>query len=167
MKIISGIRIIIIAGLIIPNIALAQDSTHERLVDKYYPKAKVAPPIPQTEKVNPVSNATEQPSSTNVPVKPVPLQANVSEAPPPVNEISKDVAPVTQTASQLEASQNPISNDAGKINTNPQKSAEIYNNRPAAPLYRDTRLGSSSPLYNTYQKNDNGAGAITTNPNKG
>ncbi|MCW5913576.1 MAG: hypothetical protein KIT66_03125 [Chitinophagaceae bacterium] len=36
----------------------------------------------------------------------------------------------------------------------------------ATPLYRDTRLGSSSPLYNTYQKNDNGAGAITTNPNK-
>jgi hypothetical protein len=33
--------------------------------------------------------------------------------------------------------------------------------------YRDTRLGSSSPLYNTYEKNDNGAGAITTNPNKG
>lgn len=33
--------------------------------------------------------------------------------------------------------------------------------------YRDTRLGSSSPLYNTYKKNDNGAGAVTTNPNKG
>lgn len=34
------------------------------------------------------------------------------------------------------------------------------------PMYRPTRLGSSSPLYNTYRKNDNGAGAITTNPNK-
>lgn len=33
-------------------------------------------------------------------------------------------------------------------------------------IYRDTRLGSSSPLYNTYKKNDYGAGAITTNPNK-
>ena len=32
--------------------------------------------------------------------------------------------------------------------------------------YRPTRLGSSSPLYDTYKKNDNGAGAITTNPNK-
>jgi hypothetical protein len=38
---------------------------------------------------------------------------------------------------------------------------------PAKPhIYRDTRLGSSSPLYNTYQKNDNGAGAVTTNPHK-
>jgi len=33
-------------------------------------------------------------------------------------------------------------------------------------FYRPTRLGSSSPLYNTYQKNDYGAGAVTTNPNK-
>ena len=33
-------------------------------------------------------------------------------------------------------------------------------------MYRDTRLGSSSPLYKTYKKNDYGAGAITTNPNK-
>lgn len=41
-----------------------------------------------------------------------------------------------------------------------------YNNIPAQPVYRDTRLGSSSPLYNTYKKNDYGAGAITTNPNK-
>ena len=34
------------------------------------------------------------------------------------------------------------------------------------PMYRDTRLGGSSKKYNTYKKNDNGAGAITTNPNK-
>lgn len=33
-------------------------------------------------------------------------------------------------------------------------------------IYRDTRLGSSSPYYNTYQKNDYGAGAVTTNPHK-
>ena len=34
------------------------------------------------------------------------------------------------------------------------------------PMYRDTRLGSSSKMYDTYKKNDYGAGAITTNPNK-
>jgi hypothetical protein len=38
---------------------------------------------------------------------------------------------------------------------------------PANTIYRDTRLGSSSPLYNTYEKNNNGAGSVTTNPNKG
>ena len=33
-------------------------------------------------------------------------------------------------------------------------------------MYRDTRLGSSSPKYNTYKKNKYGAGGVTTNPNK-
>ena len=35
------------------------------------------------------------------------------------------------------------------------------------PIYYDTRLGSSSPLYNSYQKNDYGAGAVTNDYNKG
>ncbi len=44
-------------------------------------------------------------------------------------------------------------------------------NKPIAmpakkPMYRDTRLGSSSKKYNTYKKNDNGAGAVTNNPDK-
>lgn len=30
--------------------------------------------------------------------------------------------------------------------------------------YRDTRLGSSSPLYNNYDKNKKGAGSVTTSP---
>ncbi|MGN6531081.1 MAG: hypothetical protein ACTHK0_04945 [Ginsengibacter sp.] len=38
---------------------------------------------------------------------------------------------------------------------------------PQPHVYRDTRLGGSSPLYNNYKKNDYGAGSITTNPNKG
>ncbi len=33
-------------------------------------------------------------------------------------------------------------------------------------MYRDTRLGSSEKKYNTYKKNDYGAGAITTHPKK-
>jgi hypothetical protein len=45
--------------------------------------------------------------------------------------------------------------------------AQKTDNSTPTPFYRDTRLGSSSPLYNTYKKNDYGAGAITTNPNKG
>lgn len=63
---------------------------------------------------------------------------------------------------------------AGAITTNPNKNSSGIVSTPVFPadttrqssFSRDTRLGSSSPLYNTYQKNDYGAGAITTNPNK-
>ena len=43
---------------------------------------------------------------------------------------------------------------------------KLHLHNPPHIIYRDTRLGSSSPLYNTYKKNDYGAGAVTTNPNK-
>lgn len=63
---------------------------------------------------------------------------------------------------------------AGSVTTTPksnQGSASqqgVVNNAQQKPSlqYRDTRLGSSSPQYDTYQKNDNGAGSVTTNPNK-
>lgn len=64
---------------------------------------------------------------------------------------------------------------AGAITTNPGKSngistfsANYFDSTESekTKIYRDTRLGSSSSPYNTYQKNDDGAGAITTNPHK-
>lgn len=63
---------------------------------------------------------------------------------------------------------------AGAITTDPNKGRGIANyenydfkpKKSANKIYRDTRLGGSSPLYNTYKKNDYGAGAITTNPHK-
>ena len=66
-------------------------------------------------------------------------------------------------------------NGAGAITTDPHKAAGISSFPEMQPdstaehapkIYRDTRLGSSSALYNTYQKNDYGAGAVTTNPHK-
>ncbi len=38
--------------------------------------------------------------------------------------------------------------------------------KDTSKIYRDTRLGSSEPQYNTYKKNKNGAGAVTTSPKK-
>jgi hypothetical protein len=51
----------------------------------------------------------------------------------------------------------------------PQKKYQLNNSSISAkktPVYRSTGLGSSSPRYDTYKKNDYGAGAITTDPNK-
>ena len=41
---------------------------------------------------------------------------------------------------------------------------KIHKAHVKKPIYRDTRLGSSTKKYNTYKKNDNGAGAVTTSP---
>lgn len=62
---------------------------------------------------------------------------------------------------------------AGSVTTDPTKVSGVKTapvtvpaETPETPIYNDTRLGSSSPLYNTYEKNNYGAGAVTTNPNK-
>lgn len=64
---------------------------------------------------------------------------------------------------------------AGAVTTNPKKGRggvapspdfSTDTSKTTNKIYRDTRLGSSSPLYNTYKKNDKGAGAVTTNPHK-
>lgn len=219
MKIRPGIIIIsgIIAGIIISNSVAAQDTTdHTRLVDKYYPKSNsVAQPAPinSTELNQPVSNKVSQPKPVDRIIQPV--NSTVSQPTPinritnqpatttipmgsPTNKITAEVAPVVQTpvtqtpVAQASVSPNAIyqdtrlgssspqnstyqtnNNGAGSVTTDPNKGVGSNVSTPqtdtnvAPPVYRDTRLGSSSPLYNTYQKNDNGAGAVTTNPNKG
>lgn len=64
---------------------------------------------------------------------------------------------------------------AGAITTDPNKAngiakyPDVYfdSSNLTSKIYRDTRLGGSSPGHKTYKTNDYGAGAITTNPNKG
>ncbi|MEO6682927.1 MAG: hypothetical protein ABIN48_08875 [Ginsengibacter sp.] len=53
-----------------------------------------------------------------------------------------------------------------KQNYDSAQKSNIHFKAANQDFYPDTRLGSSSPLYNTYKKNDYGAGAITTNPFK-
>lgn len=67
---------------------------------------------------------------------------------------------------------------AGSVTTNRHKASgsgfSPSTEQPAAPAARsaeqpispDTRMGSSSPLYNTYEKNAYGAGSVTTNQHK-
>lgn len=61
---------------------------------------------------------------------------------------------------KIEARSSTIRSDENMIRSRPVKRNEKQSR------YRPTRLGSSSALYNTYEKNKNGAGAITTNTNK-
>jgi hypothetical protein len=102
----------------------------------------------------------------------------------PAQETNSDLSQTTLYDTRL-GSSSPLYNTyeknddgAGAITTNPNKTQDgeapqiiilhpdSTDSNSAQPFYRDTRLGSSSPLYNTYEKNDYGAGAITTNPNK-
>ena len=87
----------------------------------------------------------------NVQSKKPTLSANIS-VPPPV-----DTAAIVEN-----------DNSASANTTTPQPPTQPREPVQAQPekktIYRDTRLGSSSRLYDTYEKNNNGAGSVTTSP---
>lgn len=171
------------AGIIISNIAFGQDTTHTRLVDKYFPKAAtpvVAPQNKEPENIitplsrnEPVSNSAVQQrpgNSTN------PISGVVAAQPTQIPGTKTDesnlniTAPVTTApATDVSSQQKPVVNN-NRIASPTMQAPTITNPTAAVPtenhIYLDTRLGSSSPLYDTYKKNDYGAGAVTTNPNK-
>lgn len=162
--------------VIVSNSLFAQDTSHTKLVDKYYPEAKAPEPsAPILDKATsePLNTTLNKPASTTVSREPQ-VSPNVTQSPQVNNEES--TVPAT-SVSKVPITQSPVYSDTklggGSITSNPNKSMGTNVSNPStnsnAPgtIYRDTRLGSSSPLYNTYEKNDNGAGSVTTNPNKG
>lgn len=181
----------IVTMVIASNSLFAQDTSHTKLVDKYYPESNAPePPAPILDKATtaPLNTTLNKPASSTVSQAPV-INPTASQ-PPQINNVESTTVPETPI-SQVQTTPNNIYNDtrlgssstendsyikndngAGSITTNPNKGngtnvIPSTNSNPPTPIYRDTRLGSSSPLYNTYEKNDDGAGAITTNPNKG
>lgn len=170
--------IIIILGIIISYTAFSQDTAKTKLVDKYYPKSETPTPEPEN-KIAPISR--------NEPLNTSPLQKK-----PVINNNTVSGSVVAQPTQAPDTKTDNI-NIADPVTTvpatdvNPQQQEPVVKNEPmvsqpaqppvlnATPapstpatghIYTDTRLGSSSPLYDTYQKNDYGAGAVTTNPNK-
>jgi hypothetical protein len=172
--------IIIILGIIISNAAFSQDTTETRLVDKYYPKSENPTPEPEN-KITPISR-NEPLNNSPVQQKPVinnnPISGSVVAQPTQVPDtktndinIADPVTTVPETDINPQQQKPVVKNDP-IISQPTQPSVSHTTPIPAITttatghVYRDTRLGSSSPQYNTYEKNDYGAGAVTTNPNK-
>jgi hypothetical protein len=65
-------------------------------------------------------------------------------------------------ATNLTATTTPLANRASAV-ISQIVPAKAQTQAPSTP-YNDTRLGSSSPLYDTWEKNNNGAGSVTTSP---
>ncbi|HVZ95847.1 MAG TPA: hypothetical protein VG847_03155, partial [Chitinophagaceae bacterium] len=122
---------------------------------------------PQTKKTTSLTPATQTKApvsstsvSNNAPTLPV---SNTDPGPEPettaAHSISKDSS-VTATPS---ASATTIVTKPTVItNTTPVQQTQQKSYDPNS-LY-DTRLGSSSPQYDTYEKNSYGAGTVTTSP---
>ncbi|MEO6682131.1 MAG: hypothetical protein ABIN48_04835 [Ginsengibacter sp.] len=155
------------------------------LLDKYYPRPKE-----DTVAKNPVKKSTgvEKKNAQVTPaIKPQTVEEKKLSFPAPsrpefAQTIVKDsVAPViAETPKPASISKPEIIADS-KITAPASDSVKVVRAIVATPAttpppkqstskiegnYRMNRLGSSSPLYNTYEKNKNGAGSVTTMPKR-
>lgn len=140
-----------------------ENSTHP-LLDKYYPQKKsVDTNKTVTTQINPVPVTNPMPVTKPVPVtKPAPEANLVSETKPEIKQepetkpvsVTKPVPAVTDTTAINKPINTPVAVPV------PKK----VQTRPATAPYNENRLGSSTPQYDTWEKNNNGAGSVTTSP---
>jgi outer membrane biosynthesis protein TonB len=141
-----------------------ENSTHP-LLDKYYPQKKAADTNKTvTTQINPVPVTKPLTETKPVPAtKPVPETQPIAETKPgpettetkPVSE-TKPIPAVTDTTA--------INKPTNTLIPVPVPVPKKVQTRPATAPYNENRLGSSSPQYDTWEKNNNGAGSVTTSP---
>ncbi len=135
------------------------------LLDKYYPHPQNA--VDTAKKITTPVYAAPAPRVSPPPV--VIAQPVLPKPPPkPVIDTAEKVMPTTATVSKIQTSSAVKDTLSTKTITAtvqapvPQKQPTVA--RPPSTPSLDTRLGSSSPQYDTYEKNSNGAGSVTTSP---
>lgn len=144
------------------------DSKHP-LLDKYYPQAKSTDTNnATTSQIKTVPEA--QPVTERKPIvatQPVSATKPFVEA-KPVEETKTEPAITTTTSVPVATPQSalPAIPSTTVINrpaiASPEFPAQKPTGRPATSPYRETRLGSSTKQYDTWEKNSNGAGSVTT-----
>ena len=156
-------------------------SLHPKM-DKYYPRpqntqvlnnnadtsAVVPSPATPVRQSSPVPSVTTAPVSQNTVINHAPEVK--PDLPAPAESETPPTQPVTATPVNLTPSNTTVNNSSTVT-----KPAAVAVNKPVQPVtapqtsnYVDpaslftTRLGSSAPQYDTWKKNDNGAGSVTT-----
>ncbi len=144
----TKITALMIPGVLISFSALSQTtekSSHPKL-DALFPHSKniTTTNIPDSTKApatNIVTNNNTVPSN-NIPATTTPPATNIATG--------SNIKPASTITYQDQPQQQPQQ----QVQARPEQKG----------IYSDTRLGSSTKQYDTYEKNNNGAGSVTTSP---
>jgi hypothetical protein len=155
-------------------------SLHPKM-DKYYPQAQKTEMIRNPDTIvvtapsKPITTTTNAPVMTTAPVatdnmvQPKPsVTPTIPQAPEPEMPTTSAVTSIpvsVDTANSPTTSSTTISKPSTvTVNAPVQKPAPQPAPGVTPSSLFTTRLGSSSPQYDTWKKNSNGAGSVTTNP---
>jgi hypothetical protein len=182
-KIILFVTLIVLFSL--SGFSQASSTSEHPLLDKYYPQKKAdtnktvvneikpavikpepvaAPPAVKTAPVVVTPSPVKAVPETAPVVKTAPVPETVPAIEPPVVTPSPVSAPVSPISTTTAVATTPVINKPA-IDTTRIAATQKIQPRPAPEEpYNPSRLGSSSRLYDTYKKNSNGAGSVTTLP---
>ncbi|MGH2649421.1 MAG: hypothetical protein ACRDE8_17705 [Ginsengibacter sp.] len=153
----------------------AAEKSNHPLLDKYYPQAnkdttKAVPMPGQVTGIKSNTGVTDQSvinKSTNATVKaseikPLPVVTDTTAN----DKLNNKTIPLSKTnlISEIKPVTAVTDTTLTKSNTTLQVTVQKAQARPPSTPYIDTRLGSSTPQYDTWEKNNNGAGSVTTSP---
>lgn len=155
----------------------ASQSAHPKM-DKYYPRpqktqildnnSETYTPAKPITPASPAPVMTAPPAPNNTVVNPAPVVTPTTPAPVPVEPQIETGPAVTSTPVTVEPTNTAVNSPdsvSGPVTvtaTVPPPKTIPKPSAPPAPPYIDTRLGSSAPQYDTWEKNNNGAGSVTT-----
>ncbi|MEO7120501.1 MAG: hypothetical protein ABIY62_05360 [Ginsengibacter sp.] len=181
-KIIKRLAVTCLLLFSLQGFSQTPDKSEHPLLDKYYPQQQKFIDTNKTmaKQIKPISQTNTLPATATVTTPKAPVVNPAATVAPVVKPAPAEVitAPVVNTP--VETTTPSVTNLPAVTTTSVITNAPVVN-RPVVvippdpvqkkvqpqhkdPPYIDTRLGSSSPLYDTYEKNANGTGSVTTSP---
>lgn len=174
------ILLLIFAGIFsLHGLSQTDDKSEHPLLDKYYPQKQKTDtpkiikdqiqqgtPVKTTFPVSNIGAHTSKPVAI-IPVIPVDTTTAMPKAMPATVHSIKTTPAITSTsnvASVSHLTNTPVVNKQDTVTVKLPVQVKPQPQRTPGQLYIDTRLGSSTPQYDTWQKNNNGAGSVTTSP---
>jgi hypothetical protein len=163
------ITFLLIFGALFSLRGLSQttEKSDHPLLDKYYPQPqKTDTNKTITNQIKSVSQIKSAPSVSNITTpstKPVVTTTII-----PADTTSITPAATTTAVSSVTTTSAITTTNADVTTiphlTRPPVQVKVQPQRAPGHPYIDTRLGSSTPQYDTWEKNNNGAGSVTTSP---
>lgn len=150
-----------IAGVFLSFAGFAQEtqeSLHPKL-DKYYETND--PPAPVTK-----PSTTVIPSTTAASSRASANAGTINNVTAPQSTVKAPVVPVDTTTEQTVVQNEPVPEPVAVPTPKPSPVQPVAPTARPDPnsLYSESRLGSSTPQYDTYETNSDGAGSVTTTP---
>jgi hypothetical protein len=163
----------------LPGFSQTAEKSEHPLLDKYYPQKQhddtnktitnQIKPVPQTKPSSTVTNIAGLKTkpvaiTTTIPADTLTTIPGVTTTTVPSVTTTSSVTTTPDVTTIAAPTTTPVVNKPDTVTARIPVQEKVQPQRAPSHPYIDTRLGSSTQQYDTWEKNSNGAGSVTTSP---